>query len=249
MFDVNAVYNKTEAGLAEVKSRSLGLNTELRRLLILVDGGSPLGRLATFVRGSEVGPLIFELETLGLIAATNTRAYRKTDAGVVEVQTRALGLRSELRRLLILVDGRAALSHLASFVPGQPILDMVEELETAGLIAAPSAAGEPVRAMVAPVANEEQATQFARSHVPGAGAYAASTPRTTDAQLQAVRDRAVRGLRRILGVQTHEWLDKLQQPGESHELRAVIADIQQILEEQFGVATGQQFLDSVRGAE
>ena len=67
MLNPNTVYFKTEAGMAEVKARALGLRAELRRLLILVDGSATLGRLAAFVRGSEVDFLIAELATQGLV--------------------------------------------------------------------------------------------------------------------------------------------------------------------------------------
>ena len=68
MIDPDTVYAKTEAGVAEVKSRLLSLRAELRRLLILIDGNAPLTRLAVFVRGSEIDLLIAELEALGLVS-------------------------------------------------------------------------------------------------------------------------------------------------------------------------------------
>ena len=69
MLNPNSIYRKTEAGLAEVQARVLGLRAELRRLLILIDGNAPLSRLSAFVRGSEIDFLIAELETQGLVAA------------------------------------------------------------------------------------------------------------------------------------------------------------------------------------
>ena len=240
MLDVNAIYYKTEAGVAEVQSRALGLRAELRRLLILVDGSSPVSRLSAFVRGTEIASLIFELETQGLIMSPTTSGYRKTEAGVVEVQTRAIGLRPELRRLLILVDGRTALSRLASFVPNLPILGLMEELETAGLIVGPNTVGATARVVVASVAVPDPAAVMP--------ALTVVRPPVTEERLRVVRTAATRGLRRILGVESHEWLDKLQEPGDSLALRAVIAEIHQTLEEQFGVEIGQQFLDSVRAA-
>jgi|GEM_PF-3468603 len=248
MLDVNAIYFKTEAGLLEVQSRTLGLRAELRRLLIVVDGSSSVSRLATFVRGTEIAPLISELETHGLIMSPATSAYRKTEAGIVEVQTRALELRPELRHLLILVDGRTALSQLARFLPSLPVLDLMAELETAGLIVEPSAAGTSVSAVVAPVAAPNQAIVPATSDTPVTPENVSARTPDTDERLLIVRAGAARGLRRILGVESHEWLDKLQQPEDSLTLRAAITEIHQILEEQFGVTTGQQFLDSVRSA-
>ena len=245
MLDFNTIYNKTEAGLAEVQARTPELRAELRRLLIMVDGGSSVSRLATFVRGSEIAPLIFELEAQGLIVSPTSRVYRKTDAGVAEVQN---GLQSDLRLLLILIDGQTALSRLASFVPSRPILELIEELDAAGLIATHNATGETVSAEFAPVAASNPETQSAAIDTANTPTSAAPKSPVSVERWQIARAGAERGLRRVLGTETHELLDKLRQSEGSMALRVVIAEIQQTLEEQFGLATGQLFLDSVRSA-
>ena len=242
MLDVNAIYNKTELGLGEVQSRALGLRAELRRLLILVDGKTPVSRLAMFVRGAEIAALIFELETQGLVTSPNTNGYRKTEAGVAEVQKRLLGLRPVLRRLLILLDGKTPLSRLTGMVPGMDVTALVTELEVLGLVAAPSSS---MRAVVAPAigSGPTEATTAGLQQV-----APPDRPPVTPSHLFAVRSAAARELQRLLGVTTHALLDQLQQPADSLALRAVISEIHQSLDEQFGVETGQQFLDAVRGA-
>ena len=254
MLDVNAIYNKTEAGVAEVQARTLALRAELRRLLILVDGKTPVSRLAMFVRGAEITSLIFELETQSLITSPTTSGYRKTEAGVSEVQKRLLGLRPVLRRLLILVDGKTPLARLSGLVQGTDINALVAELEVLGLVVAPN-----VVSVVAATNANDLAPFVAEGDDMPAGATAAavapvalmgvvSRPPATPAHLFAVRGAAVRELQRLLGVTTHELLDKLNQPGDSLALRAVISETHQTLDEQFGVETGQRFLDAVRGA-
>ena len=69
MVNPKSVYRKTEAGVAEVQVRTLGLRAELRRLLILIDGTATLDRLAAFVRGSEIDFLVAELEYNGLVTS------------------------------------------------------------------------------------------------------------------------------------------------------------------------------------
>lgn len=253
MLDLSAIYNKTEAGVAEVQARALGLRAELRRLLILVDGQTPVSRLAAFVRGAEIVSHIFELETQGLITSPNSNAYRKTEAGVAEVEKRILGLRPALRRLLILMDGRTPLARLASFIPGLEINALVAELEALGLIVAPNTGGSSASsANVASVATASRATLpglSVASALPEAletPAALTDRPPVTQARLLAVRTAAMRELERILGLVEHELLDKLKQPGDSLQLRAVISEIHQTLDEQFGVAIGQRFLDAVR---
>ncbi len=254
MLDVNAIYNKTEAGIAEVQNRKLGLRAELRRLLILVDGKVAVSRLAMFVRGAEIDTLIVELETQGLITSPTTNSYRKTEAGVAEVQKRLLGLRPTLRRLLILVDGKTPLSQLSGLVPGMDVHSLVAELEVLGLVAAPNsvgAAAPPNARNLAPALPEHDgvpAIANVAAAPPDMPAGAANRAPVTPSHLLAVRSAAVRELQRLLGVTTHELLDKLHEPGDSLALRAVISEVQQTLDEQFGVETGQQFLDAVRGA-
>ena len=254
MLDLNAVYNKTELGVGEVQVRSVGLRTELRRLLILVDGKTPVSRLAMFVRGAEITALIFELETQGLITSPTTNGYRKTEAGVAEVQKRLLGLRPALRRLLILVDGKTPLARLSGLVPGMDVGVLVAELEVLGLVVAPNAvSAAAVTNASGPAANVRESDGMPAA-VPGAGgptiasAGVVSRPPVTPSHLFAVRSAAVRELQRLLGVTQHELLDKLNQPGDSLALRAVISEVHQTLDEQFGVDTGQRFLDAVRGA-
>ena len=254
MLDANAIYNKTELGATEVQVRALALRTELRRLLILIDGKTPVGRLAMFVRGAEIASLIFELETQGLITSPTTNGYRKTEAGVVEVQKRLLGLRPTLRRLLILVDGKTPLVRFAGLLPGLDISALVAELEALGLVVAPNAVSAAAAAnsgVLASLVSESQGTPApvtAAAVQPVAQPTPVSRPPVTPSHLFAVRSAAARELQRLLGVTTHELLDKLQQPEDSLALRAVISEIHQTLDEEFGVETGQHFLDAVRGA-
>lgn len=248
MLDFDTIYKKTEAGLAEVQARTPQLRAELRRLLILVDGSASVSRLATFVRGSEIAPLIFELEAQGLIVSPTSSVYRKTDAGVAEVQNRALGLRSDLRLLLILIDGQTALSRLASFVPDRPILELIDELESIGLIVKPFSIASTANGGAAAVAEPHQTSAPVNNDAQAMAKVAAPKTSLNDESWMIARAGAERGLRRVLGVEKHELLDKLRQPEDSLALRAVITEIEKTLEEQFGIETGQLFLDSVRNA-
>ncbi len=254
MLDENAIYNKTDAGLAEVQTRTLGLRTELRRLLIFVDGKSPLTRLAMFVRGAEIESLILELETQGLITSPARSGYRKTEAGVAEAQNRSLGLRPASRHLQIPLDGKTPPSQVSGLVPGLDASALVADLEVLGLVVAPIVADAAVQqsahspALVRPESNSPAAIANAAATLSVLPPDVASRPPVTRSHLFAVRSAAVRELQRLLGVTKHELLDKLQQPEDSLALRAAISEVHQSLDEQFGVDTGQHFLDAVRGA-
>jgi hypothetical protein len=176
--------------------------------------------------------------------------YRKTDAGLAEVKDRGLGLRAELRRLLILMDGVATLAKLSAFVRASEIEFLIAELELHGLITTgmsslttPSMLAKPMISIGAyrdgPVAET-----------------AASAPRTasesfvepTIAQVQAVRRAAISTLHDVLGPGADDLAVKIERCKTSTEMRAAINEVRQVLDRQQGVEVGQRFIDAVRGA-
>lgn len=67
-FDSRLVYLKTGAGSTEMVERKLNLSIGGRRMLIVIDGQRRLGDLPAFARPGELGAIIEELESNGLIA-------------------------------------------------------------------------------------------------------------------------------------------------------------------------------------
>ena len=173
--------------------------------------------------------------------------YFKTEAGMAEVKARTLGLRAELRRLLILVDGNAPLSRLAIFVRGSEIDYLIAELEIQGLVTtsmgAPLAFAESI--VVLPTA-ASRASITATPATPAAATYANIEP--TTAQMLAVRRTAVGTLHELLGPDADALAAKIEGCKDAQELRVAITDIRQTLDRQLGTDTGQRFLDAVRAA-
>lgn len=156
-----------------------------------------------------------------------TTTYRKTDAGAHEVKTRELGLRAELRRLLILIDGNTPIARLATFVRGSEIDFLIAELESQGLIVSDSG--------VTVAAQQAQAA-------------ADSAPEPTEAQMLAVRRTSIRLLHELLGPGADAMATRIERCRDSRELRQAITEIRHALDRHLGVATGQKFLDEVRHA-
>ena len=167
--------------------------------------------------------------------------YRKTEAGIAEVQVRTLGLRAELRRLLILIDGTATLDRLAAFVRGSEIDFLVAELEYNGLVtSAPIVQVQPtIKASAAGAANPP-------SHSANAGIEGVLEP--TAAQVLAVRRVAIHMLHEILGPDADSMAVKIERCKNSQEMRVAITEVRQMLDRQRGAVVGQRFLDAVRGA-
>lgn len=158
--------------------------------------------------------------------------YFKTEAGMAEVKARALGLRAELRRLLILVDGASSIARLASFVRGSEIDFLIAELETQGLVT---------------TGGTSSATQ-SPAGAPAPAAPADGNMEPTAAQMLAVRRTAVRTLHDLLGPDADSLAVKVERCRDAQELRVAITDIRLTLDRQMGAATGQRFLDAVRTA-
>ena len=173
--------------------------------------------------------------------------YRKTDAGVDEVQSRALGLRAELRRLLILMDGTAPVAKLAAFVRGAEIDILIAELELRGLVITGTSTGISgfgplAEAAFAPMSD---ITSASATNVAASGD---SLLEPTAAQMLAVRRTAVRTLHDLLGPAADNLSIKIERCTNANEMRAAVNEVRQVLDRQMGAVVGQRFLDAVRGA-
>jgi pyruvate/2-oxoglutarate dehydrogenase complex dihydrolipoamide acyltransferase (E2) component len=67
---ITAVYAKTDAGLQEIQSRSLGLPPLVRRILVLVDGKKSGSELAAFLAGNgDIEEVLTHLLAQGCVEA------------------------------------------------------------------------------------------------------------------------------------------------------------------------------------
>ena len=84
MLDESLVFQKTEAGAAEMATPALGLPPKLRRALIVVDGMKSVSDLAPMFRPGEVEPILMDLQARGLVTLTGgvvAEAADRTGAG------------------------------------------------------------------------------------------------------------------------------------------------------------------------
>ncbi len=177
--------------------------------------------------------------------------FRKTEAGVAEVQARALGLRAELRRLLILIDGTATIDRLAAFVRGSEVEFLLAELATLGLIV--PASDTPtvgIGAAIGKGVGSAGPVTISAGGIKPASGYAAGDglPEPTAAQVQAVRRAAVHTLHAILGPGADRLAIRIENCKDAQQMRTAINEVRQILDQQVGAAAGQRFIDTVRGA-
>jgi hypothetical protein len=170
--------------------------------------------------------------------------YQKTTAGLNEIQSRQLGLRAELRRLLIMVDGKSPIAKFAPAFPAADVEALARELAALGLIADPQAQ-PPAAAPAAPppMTAPAPSTTATPSHEPPAE-FGQPTP----AQFMAARQAAVRFINDNLGPSGESLALRLERCKEPDELRAAVRDARASLERFLGASTGQRFMEYVRGA-
>ena len=156
------------------------------------------------------------------------------------MQSRALGLRAELRRLLILMDGVATVDRLATFVRGSEISVLIAELELHGLVTTDAL---------------DAARRAAVPTTPPTGARTASSASSaepplepTAAQMLAVQRKAIHTLHELLGPAADDLAVKFERCKTAGEMRLAVNEVRLVLDRQMGTSAGQRFLDAVRGA-
>ncbi|MFN3628748.1 MAG: hypothetical protein ACK4XK_01620 [Casimicrobiaceae bacterium] len=171
--------------------------------------------------------------------------YQKTTAGLNEIQSRQLGLRAELRRLLIMVDGKSPLAKFAPAFPTADVEALARELAALGLIADAQAQGATsgvAAAAPAPAPAASAPTGTVTGHAP------AEFGRPTVTQFNAARRAAVRFINDHLGPPGETLALRLERAADPDELRAAVKDARALLERFMGAATGQRFIEHVRSA-
>jgi hypothetical protein len=169
--------------------------------------------------------------------------FKKTDAGVTEVNARALGLRAALRRTLIMIDGRNTLAALATIVRGEEVEGLIYELQSLGLIdtgggTATRAAGD-LRSAVIPVPAQPVLAPLAVPQETAPG-------EPTQEQLVGARRAAVRALNDILGPGADSFAIRIEKCRTPNELREQVVQIRQTLARSIGESAAVRFVEAVR---
>jgi len=104
--------------------------------------------------------------------------FAKTNVGVSEIQTRALGLNPLLRRLLVLIDGKRSCAELGGFVSGHDLQALLDELLSNGCIEeVESVKSAKVVAPVAPAIAADPNKQFIERELAKLPASESRTPK------------------------------------------------------------------------
>jgi hypothetical protein len=154
--------------------------------------------------------------------------FRKTIAGHHEFEHRRVLNRAELRRLLILIDGKRSVDSLVSYFRAFELAGLIDELLALGMI-------EPISSDLglSPVTLSE-----------ALGNQSALKPN----QFEAARRAAMHGASELLGMQARQYCAQLVMCQDSMALRAVLCKIRTALDSKLGEDAATLFIESVRDA-
>jgi hypothetical protein len=180
--------------------------------------------------------------------------FRKTSSGVAEISTRALGLRPELRRLLIMIDGTSSVAKLASAAPKGNIDELLDELLALGVIdSAIVGMRLSLTTLEAPAptpmsAPTVSARMMSAQTQTGSAADATLGNAPSQEQFVAARRAAVRFVNDSLGPSAEAIAIRLERTKTVAELRDAIQAARQSVATARGEALAQRFIETVRAA-
>jgi hypothetical protein len=154
--------------------------------------------------------------------------YRKTRSGHFEIESRQHLLRAELRRLLILIDGRRPAAELSRCVRTTELPEAIAELQTLGLI-------EPV----------SKDSSFVSVAVGEAFGIRESMP---PKQLETARRAAAEAASELLGLASRPYCAMLLACRDSLDFRTLVSAVQSKLRATLGEDAATIFVESVRDA-
>ena len=154
--------------------------------------------------------------------------YRKTSAGVEEVQTCAAGLHPQTRRVLILTDGITPLARISSYVRGADIAPLVDELLRLGFI---EAAGRTVTEPKVEAPRLPKPEEF---------------PGPTPKQMEAIREIVLYAVHSMIGFSATQLELRIIECDNAVEMRQIVGEIRNIMDRQLGTGVGDRFIEAVR---
>jgi hypothetical protein len=153
--------------------------------------------------------------------------FRKTAAGQIEIEHRALGLRPELRRLLIMIDGKRTVDSLATLVRANELPVLLDELFAFDMI---------------------EATETPSSFLPTAARDVNDRQPLTPGQFKAACEAAISAARELLAADAKPYIAKISKCQDSNALRVVVSEVQLALIGRLGEDAATIFVDSIRSA-
>jgi hypothetical protein len=154
------------------------------------------------------------------------RVYKKTAKGAAELDRHDLQLRPELRRLLILVDGKRTVESLAPMFRANELTELIDELLTVGAI-------EPCDTAVSYVPPKVAFSRASANHSP---------------DFKAARETAKSFAKTLLGRNAEPLLSAIENSGDWQSFRVAVSAVQLRLISQRGEDAATRYVTAIRDA-
>ena len=151
-----------------------------------------------------------------MAALTDTAVFRKTAAGVTEVETRGQSLQQYFRRTLILIDGKKDLAAMSVLLRPGEIEEVFPHLMELGLI--------------------EQVADSTFTDDPD---YVAMIPAARDPEVFAeIRTRTIERVRNVFGDKANSLVGEIERTATAEELRIKLRSLEHIFTTVLGDEAG-----------
>jgi hypothetical protein len=155
-----------------------------------------------------------------------TRGDRKTAKGAGELDRHDLQLRPELRRLLILIDGKRSVESLAPMFRANELTELIDELLNVGAI---------------------EQCDTAVSYVPPTVAFSRA-PALDSAEFKAARETAKSFAKTLLGRSADSLLVSVENAADWQSFRVAVSAVQLRLISQRGEEAATRYVTAIRDA-
>ena len=193
--------------------------------------------------------------------------FSKTARGAEEIGSRAAGLSLHTRRVLIMVDGKRSVSELTHYARAGEILDVLSQLETAGMIvrpappppppaAAPPTAGPPTvggaptlrgPATRGPATVQGPATIKRPRTLSSTITEGGDQPQRVVITLEEAKRRAVRELIDRVGPAGDDMAQRIERCTTPDDFRERVRDAERLIAGYVSEAAAQDYLRALRG--
>jgi hypothetical protein len=187
--------------------------------------------------------------------------FSKTPRGSEEISTRSGGLSLQVRRVLIMVDGKRTVTELAQFARAGEILDVLSQLETAGFISrpAPPAVAPPPPPAAGPATVGGPATGRGPATVRGpmtirprprtlsSAVTEGGEPQRVVITLEEAKRRAVRELLDRVGPAGDDMARRIERCDTPETFRDRVRDAERLVAGFSGEAAALEYLRALRG--
>lgn len=177
--------------------------------------------------------------------------FSKTARGAEEINARAAGLSLHARRVLIMVDGKRTVAELAQFARAGEIVDVLSQLESAGLVSRPAPPPPPPPPPATLGTNSSLNPPTVRRPRTLSSAVtegqSADAPARNVITLEEAKRRAVRELVDRVGPAGDDMAQRIERCETPEEFRDRVRDAERLIAGFLSEAAAQDYLRALRG--